>query len=73
MKIREPFVDPQLEEQFGPSGVLKQRNQAVDPNPDVDPNEGAARRTIISTSDAVTDPTPDLNASLEKLNNLKGD
>jgi hypothetical protein len=72
MRIRQPYIDPKLEEQFGPSGVLKQRNQAVDPNPDSDPNEGGAKRTILSTSDAVTDPTPDLNASLEKLNNQKG-
>jgi|GEM_PF-3265340 len=72
MKIRQPFVDPQTEEQFGPSGVMKGRDQAVDPNPDADPNEGGAQRAILSSSDAVTDPTPDLDALLQNLNKLKG-
>jgi hypothetical protein len=71
MRVRNPFVDPTLEQEFGPSGVMKGRDQAVDPNPDADPNEGAARKAILSTSDAVTDPNPDLNSPQEKLNGLK--
>jgi hypothetical protein len=69
-RIQPPYVDPTGEEQFGSSGVMKQRGQAVDPNPDADPNEGAARKAILSTSDAVTDPVPDLGAMLRTLSNL---
>ena len=74
-RIRQPFVDPTREQRFGPSSVPKVRNQAVDPNPDVDPNNGAAVKAIRSTSDAATDPSPD--AQLQKLNfmrlaNLRG-
>ena len=56
MKIRDPFVDPVDEQEFGPSDVMMGRDQAVDPNPDADPNIGAAQKSILSTSDAVTDP-----------------
>jgi hypothetical protein len=50
---------------------MKQRGQAVDPNPDADPDEGGARKAILSTSDAVTDPVPDLDATLRTLNSLR--
>jgi hypothetical protein len=66
-QVFDPAVDPRLEEAYGPSGVLKQRDQAVDPGPDSDPvDEGGARRAILSTTDAVTDPLPDL-AGLDGL------
>ncbi len=65
-RIRQPFVDPTGEQQFGPSGVMRARGQATDPNPDVDPNTGAAMKLIRSTSDAVTDPMPAINAALWK-------
>jgi hypothetical protein len=62
-RIRQPFVDPSGEQQFGPSGVMKGRGQATDPNPIEDPNTGAALRSIRNTSDAVTDPGPALNVA----------
>jgi len=66
LRIRQPFVDPSGEQQFGPSGVMKGRGQATDPNPIEDPNTGAALRSIRNTSDAVTDPGPMLNAMFWK-------
>jgi hypothetical protein len=65
-RIRQPFVDPSGEQQFGPSGVMKARGQATDPNPDTDPNTGAALRSIRNTSDAVTDPGPTLQVAFLK-------
>jgi hypothetical protein len=44
--------DPRTE----PSAVLKQRDQATDPNPAVDEFGPGALKTIRVTSDAVTDP-----------------
>ena len=42
--------------------------QAVDPNPDADnANDGAAMKAILSSSGAVTDPRPDLGATLNVL------
>jgi hypothetical protein len=51
-----PLDDPRMEEQFGPSRVLRGRDQAVDPDPgDTDFGPGD-RKTIVSTSGGVTDP-----------------
>jgi hypothetical protein len=71
-RIRSPFVDPVNEQQFGPSGVMKGRDQATDPNPETDPNTGAAMKLIRSTSDAVTDPIPALNAALRTGTMIRG-
>ena len=60
-------MDPVNEQESGPSGVMRGRDQAVDPNPDADPNIGAAEKAILSTSDAVTDPTPDPGTLLQNL------
>ena len=62
----DPAVDPRLEEPTGPSSVLRQRGQAVDPYPDADPDAEGARRALLSTADGVTDPTPELGA-LDRL------
>jgi hypothetical protein len=71
-RIRQPFVDPSGEQEFGPSGVMKGRDQATDPNPETDPNTGAAMKLIRSTSDAVTDPIPALNAALRTGTMIRG-
>jgi hypothetical protein len=70
LRINKPYVDPVLEDTFGASDVLIQTNQAVDPNPDADSEEGGAKRAILSTTDAVTDPNPDVGSLLNNLNNF---
>jgi hypothetical protein len=55
-----PAVDNILEEQDEPTFVLKQRNQAVDPNPDENlPQLGGDVIMIFTTSQGVTDPQHD--------------
>lgn len=45
---------------------------AVDGNPDADPNrDGAAMKSILTSSDAVTDGRPDGGVQLQKLNNMR--
>ncbi len=70
-RIRPPYVDPVVEEPIGASGALKGRDQAVDPVPDADKNDGGGRRQIRTTSDAVTDPSPVLALNYSRLANLR--
>ena len=52
-----PLDDPRVDgEQFGPSGVMRGRDQAVDPNPDDNDFGLGDRKMIVSTSGGVTDP-----------------
>jgi hypothetical protein len=55
-------------QEFEPLDVLRQFNQAVDPNPDQnDSDSGGAMRIILTTSQAVTDPVPDQFGVLANL------
>jgi hypothetical protein len=60
--VPRPLADPRVEENE-PSLVMKGRDQAVDPNPDADPDQGGSARSILSTADAVTDPLPDIDSA----------
>ena len=73
MRINKPYVDPVLEDNAGASDVLIQTDQAVDPNPAADEEEGGAKRAILSSTDAVTDPNPDVGSLLNRLNGLNNE
>jgi hypothetical protein len=56
-RATKPLDDPRMDgEQFGPSGVMRGRDQAVDPNPDDTDFGPGDRKIIVSTSGGVTDP-----------------
>ena len=68
INVRPEVGDPIGVEKNEPSNVLRFFGQAVDPNPEADnANDGAAMKAILSTSGAVTDPLPDLAATLNML------
>ena len=66
-EVLKPKTNPGANREKGtPPVKQKARGQATDPNPDTDPNTGAALRSIRNTSDAVTDPGPTLQVAFLK-------
>jgi len=60
-KGTKPLDDPSRGDiEFGPSDIFVTRGQATDPSPADDKNDLVSKRTIKTTSDAVTDPLPGL-------------
>ncbi len=72
LNVKPDVGDPIGVDKDEPSNILRFFGQAVDPNPDADnANDGAAMKAILSTSGAVTDPTPGATLNILMMGTLR--